>query len=50
MSFDSTFGGTGKAFLIIKNDNLIYHIKDKQPFAEANMSVPDEIIMKKKTK
>ncbi|NLS54065.1 hypothetical protein [Hafnia alvei] len=49
VSFDSTFGGTGKASLIIKNDDLIYYIKDKKPFVEENMSVPDKIVMKKKS-
>lgn len=49
VSFDSTFGGAGKASFIIKKDGeLIYHIEDKKPFIEANMSVPDEITLKKK--
>ena len=48
VSFDSTFGGTGKASFIIKDGELIYHIEDKKSFIEANMSVPDQIILKKK--
>lgn len=48
ISFDSTFGGKGTAILSIDGDKLIYHVEDKMPFIEANMSVPDRIIMSKK--
>ncbi|MFI8418640.1 hypothetical protein ACQKDS_19770 [Serratia sp. NPDC078593] len=50
ISFDSTFGGAGKAVLTPKEDNLIYHFTDKSPFVYANMSVPDEIVMKRFSK
>lgn len=47
ISFDSTFGGRGTAVLTLKDDNLICHFEDKTPFIEANMSVPDQIVMQK---
>lgn len=48
VSFNSTFGGAGKATISIVNDILTYKIDDYTPFVEANMSVPKIIIFNKK--
>ena len=48
VSFESTFGGIGRATLSIKNEMLIFEVNDCSPFIEANMSVPDTIILKRK--
>ncbi|CNI83175.1 hypothetical protein HB991_02810 [Yersinia mollaretii] len=47
VSFESTFGGVGKATLSIQDDELKYTISDNSPFIGANMSVPRVIIFKK---
>lgn len=47
MSFNSTFGGVGKATLSIEKDVLTYTITNYTPFINANMSVPKVIFFKK---
>ncbi|WP_145538541.1 hypothetical protein [Yersinia kristensenii] len=47
VSFESTFGGVGKATLSIKDNELKYSISDYAPFVSANMSVPRVIVFKK---
>lgn len=48
IKFESTFGGSGVAVAKLNKNKLIYSIKNKTPFIEANMSVPDEIELGKK--
>lgn len=48
IKFESTFDGKGTASAEIKNNKLIYTIKDKTPFTQANMSVPTVIEFNKK--
>ncbi|AFJ46281.1 hypothetical protein [Shimwellia blattae] len=48
IKFESTFYGEGTASAKIKNNKLIYTIKDKTPFIKANMSVPTVIEFNKK--
>lgn len=48
IKFESTFDGEGTASAEIKNNKLIYTIKDKTPFVQANMSVPSVIEFNKK--
>lgn len=43
VTFMSTFGGTGKATLIVNNDKLEYSLVEGAPFIQANMSVPTEV-------
>jgi hypothetical protein len=50
ITFESTFGGTGKATIEINSDLLTYTITDHTPFVEANMSVPHVIIFNKRNK
>lgn len=50
ITFESTFGGTGKATIKINSDLLTYTITDHAPFVEANMSVPHVIIFNKRKK
>lgn len=50
ITFEITFGGTGKATIKINNDYLTYTITDYTPFVEANMSVPHVIIFNKRKK
>lgn len=47
ITFESTYGGEGKATAKVNNKNLTYTINDKSPFTQANMSVPDEIKFEK---
>lgn len=48
IKFESTFDGEGTASAEIKGNKLIYTIKDKAPFIQANMSVPEVIEFNKK--
>lgn len=48
IKFESTFAGEGTASAEIKNNKLIYTIKDKTPFVQANMSLPTVIQFNKK--
>lgn len=48
IKFESTFNGEGTASAEIKDNKLIYIIKDKAPFIQANMSVPEVIEFNKK--
>jgi len=48
IKFESTFDGEGTASAEIKNNKLIYTVKDKTPFIQANMSVPTVIEFNKK--
>lgn len=50
IKFESTFDGEGAASAEIRNNKLIYTIKDKTPFIQANMSVPTIIEFDKKQK
>lgn len=47
VSFESTFGGVGKATLSISNGIITYTIDDYTPFVDANMSVPKVINLKR---
>lgn len=47
IKFESTFDGEGTASAEIKGNKLIYTIKDKTPFIQANMSVPEVIYFNK---
>ncbi|RQM36371.1 hypothetical protein [Erwinia psidii] len=48
IKFESTFDGEGTASAEIKGNKLIYTIKDRAPFIQANMSVPEVIEFNKK--
>lgn len=48
IKFESTFDSEGTASAEIKGNKLIYTIKDKTPFIQANMSVPEVIEFNKK--
>lgn len=50
IKFKSTFDGEGTASLEIINNKLIYTLRDKTPFIQANMSVPAIIELDKKQK
>lgn len=46
--FNSTFGYSGVATAIIKNNYLILTIDDNAPFVQASMSVPNKLELKAK--
>jgi len=48
IKFESTFDGEGTASAEIKGSKLIYTLKNKTPFVQANMSVPTVIELNKK--
>ncbi|WP_436876407.1 hypothetical protein [Siccibacter turicensis] len=43
VTFMSTFGGAGKATLIVNGDKLEYSLVNDAPFIQANISVPTEV-------
>ncbi|EAZ4761906.1 hypothetical protein ZQ34_005151 [Salmonella enterica subsp. salamae] len=43
VQYESTFGGQGRATIVLKDKKMIYTIDDKTPFIQENMSVPNEI-------